>query len=157
MKKNIIIYSFVIVVVFILIVIFGYIFINQENNQNNNGVDNNLTTSYTNITVQEAYNKLYINNENIIIIDVPSLGITRYNESHLENAIMIDDQIKLPEGIEGLFYTDKDVLIYDDDGRGTGIYYCKKLINKFYGEIYYLSGGFTEWKNNDYPYWSWNQ
>jgi len=35
---------------------------------------------------------IYNQNKNIAIIDVPTMGVTRYNKSHLENAILIDDQ-----------------------------------------------------------------
>lgn len=128
----------------------------QKQNSNNNNHISLLTTSFTNISVQNAYNLIYNQNKNITIIDVPTKGITRYNESHLENAIMVDDESHLPEGLETLFYINNDILIYDDDGVGIGKFYCEKLLNHTYGKIYYMIGGFSEWKEQGYPYWYWN-
>ena len=155
-KKVIII--LLVIVIFSSIIIVSYIIIDQKHNLNNNNDSiPTLTTCYTNITAQKAYNIIYYENKNITIIDVPTTGITRYNESHLEDAIMIDDQKYFPEGIETLYNTKNDILIYDDDGMGTGIFYCEKLINHTYGKIYYLTGGFSEWKKQGFPYWSWNE
>ena len=144
----------VVTVIVIIIAIVSFSVFNQKQNlDNNNGSVPTLTTSYTNITVQDAYNIIYNENRNITIIDLPTTGITRYNDSHLENAIMIDDQNYLPEGLETLYGTKNDILVYDDDGRGIGISYCcEKLVNHTYGKIYYLIGGFSEWKLQGYPW-----
>jgi len=130
------------------------LYMQEQDLDSNNGSKSNLTTDYTTITVQEAYDLVYNQKKNIMIIDVPTMGITRYNESHLENAIMVGDQSYLPEGMETLYNTTKDILIYDDDGRGTGLFYCEQLINHTYGKVYYLTGGFSEWKAQGYPYWN---
>ena len=155
-KKIIIPITLLITVIVIIIAIVGFIVINQNTNNKNNSIPS-VKTGYINITVQNAYDLIYNQNKNITVIDVPTMGITRYNESHLENAIMIDDQKYLPEGMETLYNIINDILIYDDDGRGAGIFYCEKLVNHTDGKIYYLIGGFSEWKEQGYPFWSWDK
>ena len=152
MKKKILIsILLLIIIVGIIISIFSFNIINF-NHKNNS--EKTINTNFTEITVEEAYNIIYVQKKDIIIIDVPTEGITRFEEAHLKNAIMIYDENYLPEGLESLYETKSDILIYDDDGTSIGISYCEELTNHTYGKIYYLIGGFSEWKNQGYPYWT---
>ena len=154
MKKKILIsILLLLIIIAIIISIFSFNIINLNFNHKNNSKNNN-NTNYSKITAEEAYNIIYVQKKDIIIIDVPTEGITRYEEAHLENAIMIHDENNLPEGLESLYDTKSDILIYDDDGTSIAIYYCDQLINHTYGKIYYLIDGFSEWKNQGYPYWT---
>lgn len=158
MNKKKIIFTFLIIIIIVSIISFiAFNRFNQKQNlDDNNDSTSKLTTSFTNISVQDAYNLIYNQNKDILIIDVPTKGITRYNDTHIENAMWVDDQNFFPIGLETLYGTKKDILIYDDDGDGIGKSYCKKLLNHTYGKIYYLIGGFSAWRAQNYPCWNWN-
>ncbi len=150
----------------------SYTILYNENKEENDTKPNQadeipaLTTNYTIISIKQAYDRIYNQTENITIIDVPSGCTCRYDNSHLENAIMIYDKQNLPQGIEELYNTTVDLLFYNDYGRtqvkendgnytdSTAIMFCKKMINQTYGEIYFLEGGLSDWKNAGYPYWT---
>lgn len=94
------------------------------------------TTYYSAVTPQEAKE---INNEtaNIVIVDIRGCDCD-YKEGHLEFAVW---NTYAPS----YYNTAHDILIYDDNGTDC-IAYCKMLIDHVYGDLYYLDGGITAWK-----------
>lgn len=99
------------------------------------------TTSYTNITAEEA-KQLTDNNINLIIVDIRGCDCD-YEEGHIPTAIW---QTYAPH-----FYEEShDLIIYDQSGEESESY-CQKLIGHTYGEIYYLEGGIDTWENTGYP------
>jgi rhodanese-related sulfurtransferase len=99
-----------------------------------------ITTTYSSVTPENA-SILAANNESVIIIDVRSCKCN-YNKEHLPNAIWNTDWTT--------FYNEtKDILVYDSTDFGS-MNFCEQLINKIYGEIYYLQGGINAWKEAGY-------
>ena len=100
-----------------------------------------ITTTYSGVAVENA-SIIAANNESVIIVDIRSCKCS-YNKEHLPNAIWNTDWTT--------FYNEtKDIMVYDSTDLGS-IEFCEQLINKVYGDIYYLSGGLTAWKNAGYP------
>ena len=90
----------------------------------------------------ETASNLAADNDSIIIVDIRSCKCN-YNKEHLPNAVWETDWTT--------FYNEtKDILIYASNDFES-IEFCEQLINKMYGEIYYLEGGITAWKNEGYP------
>jgi rhodanese-related sulfurtransferase len=100
-----------------------------------------LTSTYSSVLPETASN-LAADNESIIIIDVRSCKCN-YNKEHLPNAVWDTDW-------KNYYNETKDILVYDSDGNGS-IDFCEQLIDSMYGEIYYIEGGITAWKNAGYP------
>ena len=158
MRERRIVIITIIAVVILAIAGLSYFLLNSGNNQNNNENTNdlNFTNSYSLLSIHEVYDLIYNQSKEVILVDVPSTGISRYNGSHLENALSIHDKNHFPQGIKSLYNTTEDVIFYDDfDDLGDefGVYYCKELVNHTYGNIYYMQGGLTEWIEFGYPYW----
>lgn len=114
------------------------------------------TTSFSNITVQDAYHLLNNTTQNINLIDNPRGCDCRYDSEHigLENkfeAIKITDYKSLPHGIITLYNTTNITIIYDDYGDGHAYMDCLKLMGHVYGKVYYLEGGMAAWKAKGYP------
>jgi rhodanese-like protein len=148
----------IIVAIALCLVTFSYFIFIDKSFFNNNGYgDLELTANYTHISAHDLFDLIYNQNKDLILVDVPSIGDSRYYESHLESAILIHDKNHFPLGVKSLYNSSKDVVFYDDfDDLGDyfGVRYCKELINHTYGKIYYLDGGLTNWIEEGYPYWS---
>ncbi len=142
--------SFILVIIIISLIFYFTILYDSTPNVD----EKSYTNKYTLISIENAYDLIYNKSVEMIIIDVPTTSLIRYNESHLENARMIFDQESLPEGMNSLINTTKNILIYDDDGRESGIQYCEEILNKVYGDIYYLEGGINSWMDKNYPVWT---
>ncbi len=159
MREKKMVFITVFAAIVLVIVGLSYFILNggldQDNTENTD--DLNYTSTYSELSIHEVYDLIYNQSKDIILVDVPSTGISRYNESHLENALLIHSKNHFPQGIKSLYKTKKDVIFYDDfDDLGDefGIYNCKQLVNHTYGNIYYMQGGLTDWIEYGYPYWS---
>ena len=101
---------------------------------------NKYTTTYENVTPQEAYN-LIKNDSNLIVVDVRGCPC-HYNKEHLPHAIW-------DTNVNDFYNTTKDLLIYCETGY-TSTQFCKKLVGHVYGRIYNLEGGIEAWKKAGY-------
>ena len=114
-----------------------------------------VTDSFSNITVEEAYN-LINNTPNVNIIDDPTGCHCRFDRVHIGNppkfeAILITNLNALPNSTKSLYNTTNITIFYDDNGMGDSILHCQQLVNHSYGAIYYLEGGLEAWQAKNYP------
>jgi len=96
------------------------------------------TRFYTNISVERAVNM--IEYSNVTVVDVRSLegcGSCQFNQGHLPGAILESDHTIF-------FNSTYDILVYSVDGT-IGAEFCEKLMNKVYGNVYNLEGGWEAW------------
>jgi len=109
------------------------------------------TQTYTNVTVEEAYNLINKSQEptyNLTIIDcrgIEGCSTCQFKHGHIPGAVRNDNPLTL----ENL--TD-DILVYSVDGK-IGAEFCKNLThNLVYGKIYNLEGGWNAWKLHNETY-----
>ena len=137
---------FAILLVFIIIVavvVFaysnGFFSFNEKNNVPT------FTTTYTNITAEQAYN-LINTTENLTIIDCRGLegcSHCQFNQGHLPGAELNDNPLTLYQN-ESDYQNTTDILVYSKNGT-VGADFCSDLIGKVYGKIYNLEGGYEAW------------
>jgi len=99
------------------------------------------TTFYTSITAKEAKN-LTEKKINLVIADIRGCRCN-WEEEHIPTAEWISYG-------PNLYNVAQDILIYCQNGSKS-ISFCENLLGNVYGDIYYLEGGFTAWKNAGYP------
>jgi len=118
-----------------------------------------LTTSFSNITAEEAYN-IIKNNLNADIIYYPGCTcpskIQHFYEVHIGDppsfeAILLTNTSVLPKGIQSLYNTTNITIFYDDNGNGDALLQGRKLVNNSYAAIYYIDGGLAAWRAKNYP------
>ena len=84
----------------------------------------NLTTSFTNITVKDAY-ELINTSQNIIIIDARSCSCKFNNDSgHIGDSINFE-AIWQPKNISMLTNNTNDIIVYDWNGGRDSTDYCE--------------------------------
>jgi len=106
--------------------------------------ESGLTTSFTSLTAEQAYDLLN-SGSNITIIDCRSCKCHYTNSGHLPNAIHRNDV-----ELESLYNLTIDILFYSSASDGESIEFCQQLINHTYGKLYNLEGGFEAWKEAGY-------
>ena len=107
-----------------------------------------LTTTYTGVTIDEAYDLINTTN-NLTIIETRSCRC-KYTAGHIADPPLFES-IHEPNW---LVYnnTDAKLLVYDANGKLEAVTYCDEMVNQtFYGDIYYIIGGFNAWYNAGYP------
>jgi rhodanese-related sulfurtransferase len=141
--------SIILIVVLIAIMVslsLLYIFVENPFGQNIDGNTSKFTTSYQNVSPEDAYHIINTTN-NLTIIDCRGLegcSICQYkNDGHLAGAIRNDNPISL-------YNSTNDILVYSKDGS-VGENFCSDLVGHVSGNIYNLEGGFNAWKEADYP------
>ena len=139
----------------IIIASFAVIFlvIPELTGQDNNPGGPTYSSTFTNISSEAAYS-LINSSENVIIIDVRPCSCN-YNAKHIGQRIdnvTIFEAILPPDDYAVFHNETSDFIIYDQDGGDTASDFCYfNLVNKVYGKIYYLRGGFNEWNSKGYP------
>ena len=108
-------------------------------------------TTYAGVTIDEAYD-LINTTYNLTIIETRSCSC-KYNAGHIadNSTPSLFEAIHEPNW---LVYnnTDAKLLVYDANGNDEAITYCEEMINQtFYGDIYYIIGGFNAWLDAGYP------
>jgi rhodanese-related sulfurtransferase len=129
------------VIILILALLNFWIWINPEENEDNNVIK--YTTSYTNLSVGEAWNFINTTTENLTIIDCRGLegcSTCQYNRGHIPGAERNDNPLTLYN------YSD-DILVYSVNGS-VGATFCEDLVNNVYGKIFNLAGGWNAWKKH---------
>jgi len=152
-KKKLILIKLTILIIILAIVATYVVFFSPFIGLLNNSEQTNRpTSSYSTINVEEAY-QLLNTGRNINLIDDPVGCHCRYDEEHIGDFFHYDALLvtRLNYGIEALYNTTDDTIIYDDDGLGEGLVHCEALVNHVYGDIYYLEGGLDAWKAKGYP------
>lgn len=114
---------------------------------NNTTIMPTYTTSYTNISVDDAYMN-WFNNESIYFIDVRPCACS-YKDKHIIDANLTSH---FSNGLETLFNTTSDIVFYDwtNDVKRVSDY-CETMVNNTYGGIFYLQDGYNAWKKAGYP------
>jgi len=119
--------------------------------ESNNSNKENYAQTYTNITVDEAFELLNQSNMgeiNLTIIDcrgIEGCSSCQYRKGHLPGAVQNDNPLSLENETD-------DILVYSKDGT-IGAGYCENLtLNQVYGNIYNLLGGWNAWKRNNNLY-----
>lgn len=134
--------TFALIIIFLIALTFLFIYFIQTTQYQ----EITYTTSYTNVTVDVAYN-IINTTSNLTIIDCRGLegcGTCSFkNEGHLKAAV-------LNSNAETLYNCTDDILVYSVDGT-VGASFCQELINHVYGKIYNLDGGINAWKDHKYP------
>ena len=121
-------------------------------NYTNSSIQALVHNDYTDISVIEAYN-LTENTSNLFILDVRTKD--EYSSGHLNSSYLIpyteisSRQEELPENKSQPF------LVYCRSGRRSAIA-SGSLADLNYTTIFNMLGGFTEWKNANYPFESSN-
>jgi len=103
--------------------------------------------NYTNISVAEAYDIINTTTDiNLSIIDVRGLegcGTCQFkNKGHLPSAVLNSNP-------DSLFNSTAIFIIYSVDGT-VGANFSQQLVNRVYGKIYNLEGGFDAWQDAGY-------
>ena len=109
------------------------------------------TTTFTNITVEEAY-YLINTTENLTVIDSRGLegcSHCQFNRGHLPGAELNDNPTTLYQN-ESDFQNKTDILVYSKNGT-VGADFCLDLLGHVYGKIYNLDGGYEAWVAAGYP------
>ena len=106
-----------------------------------------LTTSYQNLSVEEAYN-IKNNTEDILIVEISSCQCKWKSNC-------IDPSALWTVNPNDLVNETRDILVYSYSGDDC-IEFCEALLNNTYGEIYYIEGGTVAWKQCGYPTYNCN-
>jgi len=106
------------------------------------------TQSYSNVTVQQAYellNKSVAGEINLTIIDCrgkEGCSTCQYNKGHLPGAVLDENELNYQNETN-------DILVYSVDGS-VGAEFCEILTqNMVYGKLYNLIGGWDAWKDHN--------
>jgi len=136
------IFSIILVILVCLGVI--YIFLNQQENENQGPT---FTMEYLDITPVQAYDLINEskNNDdyNLTVIDCRGLegcSTCQFNRGHLPGAT-------LNENYKTLYNYTSDILVYSVDGS-LGADFCQNLTGFVYGAIYNLQGGYAAWSQH---------
>ena len=153
-KKNLTIIAVLVLVMLIVtscVFVFAFdIFDIMPGNNNNKNVDTSpqITTEYSAISAEAAYDFINTTTHNITIIDARDCKCN-YNTAH----------IGAPPDFEAIhsvnwktyYNTTDDILVYDNEGDNEAIEYCNNLVNHTYGKLFYLESGFSAWNQSQYP------
>jgi len=142
LKDNKKIKAILIIVLFLIIITASISFLLLSNNIKKGPTGPFLTTFYEAISNETAYNLIKSNETPVIIIDIRNCKCN-YNSGHLPNATWNTNPIS--------FYNlTEDLLIYSNDNSDS-IEFCEQLLNNTYSRLFYLDGGYDNWKNAGYP------
>jgi hypothetical protein len=130
-------------VILIAIIIIAAIFFINFNYLSEGNTDNLvLTSTYSFILPEKAYDLIKNKSECLTIVDIRSCRCN-YEKNHLNGAIWNINP-------KSFFNTTDDLLIYDNNGS-LSVNFCEELVGKVYGKIMYLEGGMDNWLALDYP------
>jgi len=137
---------FIIVVAVIVFAFSNGIFLDHENSN-----IPTYTTTFKNITAEEAY--ILINTtENLTVIDARGLegcSHCQFNRGHLPGAELNDNFLTLYQNVSD-YQNTTDILVYSVNGT-VGADFCLDLLGHVYGKIYNLDGGYEAWAAAGYP------
>ena len=135
-----------VLLIFILIIIsvgaaIGYTLSTEQ--EENGPTGPFLTNTYSAISPTDALALINSTNETqLIIVDIRSCKCN-YNSGHLPNSTWNVNPLS--------FYNlTEDLLVYSKNNVDS-IEFIEKLLNKTYGDLYYLEGGINAWKLAGYP------
>ena len=122
-----------------------------NNNNNNKNVDTSpqITTEYSALSAEAAYDFINTTTHNLTIIDARDCKCN-YDTAH----------IGAPPDFEAIhsvnwktyYNTTDDILVYDNEGDNEAIEYCENLVNHTYGKLFYLESGYSAWSQANYPF-----
>ena len=105
-----------------------------------------LAESYTNISVEEAYdilNKSQNSDYNLTIIDCRGCAC-KWRDGHIPGAG------HNPDYLDYVNWTN-DILVFGENTAHSAEF-CKGLVLQVYGKLYNLDGGFKAWEAAGYPF-----
>ncbi len=110
--------------------------------------------SYTDITVQEAYDMINNNTAypNLIILDVRDQS--EYDENHLINVTFIP-RLEIDSRISELLpYNDTEIIVYCRTGGRSAMASQNLAGNHNFKKIYNMLGGISTWISAGFPVWT---
>jgi len=134
----------IVTIVLVLIIVIALIFLSTDffwANKSNLSNEGTITTSYSFIFPETAYEFMKNTNHNLTIVDMRSCKC-KYDGEHIPGAIWNVNPISF-------YNTTDDLLVYDELGVDN-IGFCENLVNHTYGKILCLQGGIEAWKNAGY-------
>ena len=117
---------------------------------NNKNVDTSpqITTEYSAISAEAAYDFINTTTHTLTIIDVRDCKCS-YNTAHIGAPPYFEAIHSI--NWENYYNTTDDILVYDDAGDNEAIEFCGNLVNHTYGKLFYLENGFSAWSQAQYP------
>ena len=149
-KEKMLVYIVSLIVVSMALIAVVFLFYTMPSTEHNE-VDNTpkITTDYSGISVEDAYDFINTTTNNLTIVD--SRGCScRYDAGHI-GAPPYFEAVHVINW-KNYYNTSDDILVYDDNGNDESITFCSNLVNHTYGKIFYLEGGFAAWSKANYPY-----
>jgi rhodanese-related sulfurtransferase len=96
---------------------------------------------------QEAFDQLYNSDQKIQLVDVRTQR--EFDQGAIDGAILIDIRKEnFVDQAKSLLNPDKPVYLYCKKGSRSTKAGTELLLTKEFTEVYYLTGGYTEWKQN---------
>ncbi len=96
---------------------------------------------------QEEFKKVYESDEKIQLLDVRTKA--EYDQGYIEGAILIDIRKNdFLEKANSLLNTEDPIYIYCKSGSRSTTAGTELLFTKKFSEVYMISGGYTQWKQN---------
>lgn len=103
----------------------------------------------TDITPEEAFGMIKMNNSNLVIIDIRTPA--EYSEGHIEGAENIDyNSFDFEETLEEMDKNKKYILYCRSGSRSSNSCYIMK--NLGFHDIYNIKGGMDAWKKVRFPF-----
>ena len=139
-KKSEIAIAALLITITVIAVVYLNFYYTADNNQDNTDIIH--SASYQNLTAEAAYN-LKNNVEDLLIVEIGSCQCKWKGNCIDPNALWTVNPADL-------INETRDILVYSYSGDDV-IEFCDALVNKTYGEIYYIEGGTQAWKDLGYP------
>ncbi|KKN01367.1 hypothetical protein LCGC14_1128440 [marine sediment metagenome] len=136
---------------FKIIIIIGFIFFTSTFLKSVSFVK---AQSYTDISVQEAYNMIQDDSlyPNLVILDVREQY--EYDENHLYNATLIP-RLEIDDRISELLpYNDTEIIVYCRTGGRSAMASQNLDENHHFTKIYNMLGGINAWIDAGFPVWT---
>lgn len=96
---------------------------------------------------QEQFQEVYNSDKQIQLVDVRTQ--TEFNQGAMEGAMLIDiKQDNFIAKAKSLLKTDEPVYLYCKKGSRSMKAGTELLLTKEFTEVYYVTGGYTQWKQN---------
>lgn len=150
-KTGIIIGVLILAIIIVVSCVFVFafdIFGIMPNNERNVDTSPQITTEYSALSAEAAYDFINTTTHNLTIIDTRTCKCS-YDAGHIGAPPYFEAIHSI--NWENYYNTTDDILVYDDAGDDEALEYVDNLVNHLYGKLYYVEGGFSAWSQAKYP------
>lgn len=148
-KEKMLVYLVSLILISMALVAVVFLFFTMPGNPSEVDTTPKITTTYSGISADDAYDFINTTTHNLTIVDSRGCAC-RYNAGHIGAPPYFEAVHNI--NWKNYYDTEDDILVYDDYGNDESITFCSNLVNHTYGKILYLEGGFAAWSKANYPY-----